>query len=421
MDSAPHSDDYTKYTVLSFPVGRQVLRVISKPGLPDWNSLLPAESLLMETVQPAADSQAVLLGCHHGALAVHLSAQITSRWQLTVADTDWLALECTRRSLALNQSAHLTIQSSLDLLSGLSGTSGPSTLAGQVDTLVMLPPRGRVLGRTWLALSADLLKPGGQLYLAGANEEGIQSLIKDAESLFGACRVLAYRKGSRVALSVRPAECLSPAWLAEPGMKPGTYHVQEFALPGIPPLTLHSLPGTFSYEHLDSGSALLLAHLQTILSSLPAGASVLDVGCGYGIIGLSAARLLPGSTVALVDIDLAALHCAQLNIAHNAIPNAQCFPSDLLDACGNQRYHLVLSNPPFHAGKRVSYSAAETLIAQSRQLLHPGGSLVLVANRFLRYEKTMRDFFPKVEVLAENSQFHLLRAVNTPQGKRRER
>jgi len=401
MTRAAQARDYSEYFELEFSFQGTTIPVISKPGLPDWDSLLPSESLLMEHARPAPEGRTLLLGCHHGAAAVFWARLAAPSSEILVADSSWLALACTKRSLERNHLAHVQALPSLDLY--------PAFL-GEIDTVIMLPPRGRAQGRAWLALSAELIKPGGQLYLAGANDEGIQSLIKDAADLFGTCITLAYRRGSRAAVSTHSGQPNVPDWVNLPGTRPGTFRTQEINLDSGQSFIIHSLPGVFSQEHLDSGSRLLLDHLPGILDDLPAGGSILDVGCGYGILGMAAARYHPTGQVTMVDIDLPATRCAQLNLAANQITNASVFPSDLLDGCANQRYHLILSNPPFHAGKQVSYSAAHALIAQAHTHLLPGGALVLVANRFLRYEKTMQEVFPRVEVIAENRQYHLLRA-----------
>jgi 16S rRNA (guanine1207-N2)-methyltransferase len=418
--------DYAKFTALPVTLRDDSFEVISKPGLPHWNSLLPSEELLADALwhaphSPPEAARVLLLGCRHGALAVHLARHLSSSAICYLADSNNLALECTRRSLAHNHLAIPPILPSLafshPLAAQQTGLANPP--AQQLfDMILMLPPRGRILSRAWLALAFERLDRNGKLYLAGANDEGIQATIQDAAALFGACTTLSYRKGSRVALAIRNEIAPPPPWLDLPGVRPGTFHAQEILLEHGERMHIHSLPGIFSYEHLDPGSALLLAHSPRFLAGLPADARIVDAGCGYGILGMAVARQMPAAQVSLVDIDLAAILCTRLNLHLNAIVNAEAFPSDLLDACANQRYHLILSNPPFHAGKQVRYDMSQALIAQAQALLCPGGALVLVANRFIRYEKIMNTYFDHVETLAETGQFHLLRASNRVRSKK---
>lgn len=402
--------DYTQFVELSLDAGRAEIKIVSKPGLPDWDRILPAEMLLMESAKAHTQGTTLLLGCHHGVLAAHYARLLKSPARLIAADTNHLALTCTRRSLERNGLPEVELKSLYEMTDT------------QVDCAILVPPRGRVQGRAWLAAAASMLRPEGQLFIAGANDEGIQSLIKDAASLMGSCKVLTYRKGSRVAFSRRPAELNSPEWLNEPGTQPGTFYQHQITLPDGHPLEINSLPGVFSYEHLDTGSALLLNHLPALIDQLPQMADILDVGCGYGILGLAAAHLAPYASISMVDIDLAAIVCARLNSRANNLTNTGVFPSDLLDGCENQRYHLILSNPPFHAGKQVRFDATHALIAQAQKQLHPGGSLAMVANRFIRYERKLQEFFTHVEILAETPHFHLLRASsNIRQEKRRKK
>ena len=72
---------------------------------------------------------------------------------------------------------------------------------------------------------------------------------------------------------------------------------------------------------------------------------------------------------------------------------------------------LVATNPPFHSGKEVDTRAAQAFLEQSAQALAPGGRLLLVANRFLHYERPMAALFGKVETLAQNGRYHLLLAT----------
>ena len=87
----------------------------------------------------------------------------------------------------------------------------------------MVLPKGRKLARRWLVEAYRLLSSGGTFYLAGANPEGIQSVIKDATEMFGMGAILAYHKGNRVARfrkdrNTRPFFPLwaSEAWLPSP-------------------------------------------------------------------------------------------------------------------------------------------------------------------------------------------------------------
>jgi 16S rRNA (guanine1207-N2)-methyltransferase len=136
---------------------------------------------------------------------------------------------------------------------------------------------------------------------------------------------------------------------------------------------------------------------------------VLDIGCGWGAIGLLAARR-GAAQVDLVDVGLPAVAAAARNIAQAGIANARALPSDALGAVADARYDLIVTNPPFHAGKAIDHDAALAFIAGARDLLTPRGRLLVVANAFLRYERAMQGQFGTVETVAEDRRYHVLQA-----------
>ena len=134
---------------------------------------------------------------------------------------------------------------------------------------------------------------------------------------------------------------------------------------------------------------------------VPPGARLLDLGCGYGLIGLIAAQ--NGATnVDMVDTNLLAIAAAQANLALYGIQNAQAFPSDALEAVIDRRYTHVVTNPPFHVGHSVDYQVTQAFIQQAWQVLEPGGQLLLVANKFIRYDLEMTPLFKHVERTGRN-------------------
>jgi len=144
---------------------------------------------------------------------------------------------------------------------------------------------------------------------------------------------------------------------------------------------------------------------------IQAGARVLDVGCGYGLIGLAAARLGAGQ-VELADVNLLAVAAAGENIVHNRITQARAFASDGVPEGAARRYDLVVSNPPFHVGKAVDRDIARAFIERAQQALEPRGQLMLVANQFLRYDQVLRAAFEQVTCLASNRSYRVWSATN---------
>ncbi len=273
---------------------------------------------------------------------------------------------------------------------------------GPADVVLLDIPKGRQVARAYLWTAAQVLRPGGYLYLAGANAVGAKAVIQDAATLFGQAPVLGHKRSHRVAVAVRPETLRLPKdWGAQMSWQP---QMRTVARPEGA-YTLVTMPGIFSWDHLDEGTALLLDHL-----GVAAGEDVLDVGCGYGIIGLAAGRA--GARVVLVDDNLLAVRCARANVRANGL-GARCevLASDLTSAVRERRFDLILSNPPFHQSVDVSTSVAVRLVQEAFGVLRRRGRLRIVANAFLPYDRTMRETFGNVRVVAENARYRVLEAV----------
>jgi 16S rRNA (guanine1207-N2)-methyltransferase len=391
MQPAPYHQTHA----FTAQLGGAPVRVVTKSGLSGGHQLGAPTALAAELIAPASGEQVLLLGCGHGALGVALARRLTEG-RLTLSDPSLIARRMARLTLAANDCADITVSEQLSLL---------PEHAGSLDRVVVLAPRSRALGRRWLAEAHALLRPGGILNLAGANHAGIQPLIGDAAALFGAAQSLGYGRGCRVAAARRAeAPPAPPAWTTVPGIAPGSWHSLRAELPDGA-VTLVSLPGSFSYEHVDPGTALLLKHFGPV-----AGLRVLDIGCGYGPIGLAAARL-GAAHVTMLDVCLLALAAARENIVRLDLASVRVLASDGLEAVAGQRFDLVLSNPPFHAGRAVDTAMAAAFFAEARAVLAPTGRLLLVANRFLAYERLLAPYFAEVAEVAGDRAYKLVSAT----------
>ncbi|MEN9939185.1 MAG: hypothetical protein RLZZ387_5764 [Chloroflexota bacterium] len=382
---------YTQPREIAAKLAGLPLRLVTKPGFPGWDAVSAAQDLLASHVEAPPGARIAVLGCGHGALGAALTRK-SSGAALTLTDVNIVALSVAERTLAANDVQGVSLVERISLLPERAGT---------FDVVAIETPQSRPLARRWLVEAHALLRPGGSLYLAGPNDQGIQPLIGDAAALFGAAAQIGYGGRARVALAVRGDAPPSPVWASEPGIAPGTWHEMEVEITGER-LALRSLPGIFSYNRLDDGTRLLLEAMPALV-----GLRVLDAGCGYGVIGLVAARR-GAATVDMVDASTLAVAAARANIRAHDIQGAEAHASDALQAVVRRGYDLVLSNPPFHAGKAVDYDVAHVFIEQARALLPVGGRLVLVANRFIRYDDVMRGLFERVEILAQSKGFRVL-------------
>ena len=160
-------------------------------------------------------------------------------------------------------------------------------------------------------------------------------------------------------------------------------------------LILRSRHGLFSARSLDEGTELLLHKLAALA---PPPNRVLDLGCGYGAIGLALAAQWPDAHVDLVDSDIRAIEATTENITGNRLNNATVCLSDGTRALpqSDSRFDLVVSNLPAQAGN----DAIDQLLLDAYDALNDGGSLAVVAvNGLRRYlQRRLADVFGKPHV-----------------------
>lgn len=161
----------------------------------------------------------------------------------------------------------------------------------------------------------------------------------------------------------------------------------------------------FSRERIDFGSQLLIEAM-----SFPADARVLDLGCGYGPIGIVAADLAPRGFAYLSDVNARAIELARENIALNRIRNAGARVSDgFADLPPDLVFDAIVTNPPIRAGKATVYGLLDAAAGR----LAPGGSLwVVVGNKqgADSLQRHLEEVFADVEVRERRAGFRVLRA-----------
>lgn len=394
LSSASHI--YAQFrTITSFISGREIT-FISKPGIEDWETINPVEHLVASLVPIQPEENTILFGARHGALPAALSLLNPSAF-LTCLSSNWITIQNIHKTLIHNNIDNLKIHQY---------PADPALIQKSFDTAIMLAPKGRSLARRWLLEIHKLLKSEGVLYLGGANDIGVRSMIKDASELFVQAEILGYKRGARIAkINNKKEERDFPEWARIHGITPGTW--QEFKVEiGANKISIRSLPGIFSADHLDEGTGLLLENIY-----VPENARVLDIGCGYGIIGMTAALKQASAQVEMIDVDLMSVAASTENIRLNSLVNARALACDLLSENTTGLYQLILSNPPFHAGKQTNYFISEALVEQASHCLAPGGEFTLVANRFLRYDKLMEKFFSGVTIKVQTNKFHIITGV----------
>ena len=164
-------------------------------------------------------------------------------------------------------------------------------------------------------------------------------------------------------------------------------------------LTFKTDAGVFSKDHVDSASALLLNHVQLVQNQ-----AVLDLGCGYGVIGIALATSTP-LELTRVDVNERAIDLAKENAEFNRV-DADIFTSEGFDSV-TKRFDHIISNPPIRIGKPALYQLFKTAKAH----LKSQGSLWLVMHKKhgALSAMTFLETLYKVSLVKRHKGFHVIR------------
>ncbi|WP_274654060.1 class I SAM-dependent methyltransferase [Paenibacillus humicola] len=188
---------------------------------------------------------------------------------------------------------------------------------------------------------------------------------------------------------------------------PGAEHnrqLHESQLRGIR-LQFLTDAGVFSKSGVDYGSRVLVEALD-----LPDNARVLDVGCGYGPIGITAAKLVPNGHVTMIDVNERAIELAEENAKLNGVLNVTVLQSDLYERVREMKFDAIVTNPPIRAGKAVVHRIFE----EGFQLLAPGGAMWVVIQKKQGAPSAasrLEEVFGAVEEVTKDKGYRIFKAV----------
>lgn len=260
--------------------------------------------------------------------------------------------------------------------------------AGQV---VLFWPKAHQLGIWWLTWLCHVLPENTPLDVVGEHQGGIKRVPKILSELGMRCDKLDNaRRCSLFATRTVAMEQPDNAWQ--------TFEALD--------LKLVSHPGVFGHGKVDEGTRLMLESIETSLPKKPL--NVLDVGCGDGII--SAWLAARGHQVTAVDVSAFAVEACRRTLAANQL-SGRVLESDVYSALGGEQFDLIVSNPPFHQEREITYGPSARLISEAPNHLSAKGQLVLVANAFLPYPDVLESTFGGFETLADNRRFKVYRAA----------
>ncbi len=236
-----------------------------------------------------------------------------------------------------------------------------------------------------IAKALTVLTPAGKVLIAGGNKEGIKGIASKLEDSGVVTSIFANGGGGRV-LEIEADQKLSYA---------EELIATEYTL-GEKILTVTTQEGLFAHGKSDRGTQQLLKKLRTVH-----GKTVLDLGCGSGILA-KAALELGAEKVICTDISAMALDAARRNLGDDS--RVEILPTYIGDTLEG-RIDVILTNPPFHEGSGTTNDLGEEWLEQCKKLLWGKGDLILVANQFLPYMRWGLERFDYVTELTRDDGF----------------
>lgn len=379
-----------KASLTLFDRSLQLVRYPEHLQHPSWQAWDAADEYIIEYVQQHPElNQAKGLRIYNddfGSLTCWFAEQ-----RPTWISDSYVALRSCQTNLASNNIApeQITFCSSLDKI----------TLPTEL-VLLKVPKTSALLEQQLIDLQ-DSVGPN-TLIIAGAKANAIQkSTLALFEKYLGVTTTSLAKKKARLIF------CQPTGTLKHQSPYPTHWFSES------PKFDLSNHANVFARQQLDIGARFMLQHLPKAN-----GKTVVDLGCGNGVLGLSILHKYPAAKVIFVDESYMAVTSAKENVQRNlpdALPRCEFLVSNCLDELLNQADYssvdIVLCNPPFHQQNAITDHIALQMFSDAKKALVNGGALIVVGNRHLDYPVKLKRMFRSVSATANNQKFSIFTAL----------
>lgn len=239
--------------------------------------------------------------------------------------------------------------------------------------------------------------PGGLVLVDGAKEEGIEAVLKALKPHVEIEGVFSKAHGKLI-------------WFRRPDAIPEAI-VDWIAMPTELEDGYVTAPGGFSADGPDRGSEILVALVPQLKGR------VADLGAGWGYLsGEILAEQEAITHLDLIEADHDMLEAARANVDD---PRAAFHWADVTRFDPDEPYDAIISNPPFHMGRRADPGLGRAFISAAARMLKPSGKFIMVANRHLPYEAALKDAFGTGRMIGELEGYKLYEAAKPRQAQGR--
>jgi 23S rRNA (guanine1835-N2)-methyltransferase len=318
-----------------------------------------------------------------------LSCWFSDKKPVFVSDS-WISHKSVMTNLMINGMDPESIEF-CDALTNLN-----EVIPSKAKVVLIKIPRSLALLEHQLIVLQSVLDEGSTIIAAGKVKVVQNSVLKLFEKYIGTTTTSLAKKKARLIFSkyagIKTKKSPYPTIVSDP----------------LIPFSLSNHANVFCREHLDIGARILLKNLPSALNK-----SVIDLGCGNGVIGVSILDQNEGAHVTFVDESFMAVESARQNVINHIGSDeratfivSNCLEELLKEESSN--YDIVLCNPPFHQQNTITDHVAYQMFTDAKKALKHGGELRIVCNRHLDYPIKIKKLFGGYEVIDSNKKFSIL-------------
>jgi 23S rRNA (guanine1835-N2)-methyltransferase len=274
-------------------------------------------------------------------------------------------------------------------------------LSKPIDIVIIKIPKTTALLEHQLCQLQYIVDNNTQIVAAGKAKSIQKSTLQLFEKYIGPTRTSLAKKKSRLIFS-EVIDCKN-----HPNPYPTIWKTES------PVLKISNHANVFARQQLDIGGRFLIENLQRCNNK-----TVIDLGCGNGVVGLNVLHQSPSSRIIFIDESYMAVESAKQNVQNNMLDKMhQCefLVSNCLEQYAELEQHekvdLVLCNPPFHQQNVITDHIALQMFKDAKQHLKSGGELRIVGNRHLDYPQKIKRLFGGYSLIANNNKFSIISAI----------